>query len=276
MDLWQALILGIVQGLTEFLPVSSTAHLILVPALFGWELSASDPAVFVFNILVQWGTLLAVLGYFRADLWRMAQAGVHGVLTRQPLATPDSRLAWWVVLATVPAVVFGLLLRDWVQILQEDPYIVAGVLIGASALLWGIERLPQHGRTLAELTWRDALLIGMAQALALIPGVSRSGATICGALLCGLARPAALRFSFLASIPALTAAGVLALANLLDIPNFMDYVPGVMLGALAAGGVGLGCIHWLLGYLSQHRLDVFVWYRLAAGATLLIVLVARG
>lgn len=277
MTLFQSLILGLVQGLTEFLPVSSTAHLILTPYIFGWTLTpAFEQAKFAFDVLVQWGTLLAVIVYFWYDLWRILRAVLAGLRARQPLGTPDARLGWWMVVATLPAVAAGLLFKDWIEQLHAQPYVVIGILIVFSALIFAAERLGRRNRGLASVTWLDALIIGAAQAVALVPGVSRSGATITGGLLVGLDRPAAARFSFLASIPALVGAGVLALKDLAAVPDAGAVVPPLLLGTLVAAVVGFACIHWLLGYLAKASMDLFVWYRLLAGAAFLAVLFFRG
>ncbi|MBP7694490.1 MAG: undecaprenyl-diphosphatase UppP [Anaerolineales bacterium] len=276
MDLLQSLLLGLVQGLTEFLPVSSTAHLILTPYIFGWTLTLEfAQALFAFDILLQWGTLLAVIVYFWRDLWAIARAVVTGLLAGRLFASAEARLGWLIVVATLPAVAAALVFKDLIEQVHGQPYVVIGVLIVFSALIYAAERIGRRNRTLETLTWRDALLIGAAQAVALLPGVSRSGATITGGLAIGLERPAAARFSFLASIPALTGAGVLALRDLADLPNLSSVVPPLLLGTLAAAVVGFACIHWLLGYLAKKSMDVFVWYRLIAGAVFLAVLVWR-
>ncbi len=276
MDLLQSLLLGLVQGLTEFLPVSSTAHLILTPYIFGWTLTPEfAQALFAFDILLQWGTLLAVIVYFWRDLWAIVRAVVTGLLAGRPFASAEARLGWLIVVATLPAVAAALVFKDLIEQVHGQPYVVIGVLIVFSALIYAAERIGRRNRTLETLTWRDALLIGAAQAVALLPGVSRSGATITGGLAIGLERPAAARFSFLASIPALTGAGVLALRDLADLPNLSAVVPPLLLGTLAAAVVGFACIHWLLGYLAKKSMDVFVWYRLIAGAVFLAVLVWR-
>ncbi len=276
MDLLQSLLLGLVQGLTEFLPVSSTAHLILTPYIFGWTLTPEfAQALFAFDILLQWGTLLAVIVYFWRDLWAIARAVVTGLLAGRLFASAEARLGWLIVVATLPAVAAALVFKDLIEQVHGQPYVVIGVLIVFSALIYAAERIGRRNRTLETLTWRDALLIGAAQAVALLPGVSRSGATITGGLAIGLERPAAARFSFLASIPALTGAGVLALRDLADLPNLSAVVPPLLLGTLAAAVVGFACIHWLLGYLAKKSMDVFVWYRLIAGAVFLAVLVWR-
>jgi undecaprenyl-diphosphatase len=266
----QSLVLGVVQGLTEFLPVSSTAHLILVPRLLGWRL---DPRFqFPFDVLVQWGTLLAVIVYFWRDLWAIARAVVDGLVKGRPFDTLEARLGWLTVVATLPAVLVGLLFKDFFTALHDQPVAVAVILIVFSAMIYAVERIGRRSRSLDTLTWRDALFIGGAQAVALIPGVSRSGATICGALLTGLERTAAARFSFIVSIPALLGAGVLALADLVEQPDFVSILPPLLLGALAAALVGFACIHWLLGFIARRSMDVFVWYRLALGAVMLAVL----
>lgn len=276
MDLLQSLLLGLVQGLTEFLPVSSTAHLILTPYIFGWTLTPEfAQALFAFDILLQWGTLLAVIVYFWRDLWAIVRAVVTGLLAGRLFASAEARLGWLIVVATLPAVAAALVFKDLIEQVHGQPYVVIGVLIVFSALIYAAERIGRRNRTLETLTWRDALLIGAAQAVALLPGVSRSGATITGGLAIGLERPAAARFSFLASIPALTGAGVLALRDLADLPNLSAVVPPLLLGTLAAAVVGFACIHWLLGYLAKKSMDVFVWYRLIAGAVFLAVLVWR-
>jgi undecaprenyl-diphosphatase len=273
MTLFQSLLLGIVQGLTEFIPVSSTAHLILVPWLLNWKLD--ETAVFVFDVLLQWGTLAAVIVYFWKDLLNIARAVVVGLVQRKPFESFEARLGWLIVVATIPAVVIGLLLKDFVEGLHRNPVIVALILLVAAGLLIVSEWLGKRTRGLDQLTWVDALVVGGSQALALLPGVSRSAATICGGLVRNLERPAAARFSFLMSIPVLFGAGLVALKDLFDIPNFTTYLPPLALGFVAAAIVGFASIHWLLGYLAKRPMHVFAWYRIAAGVIFLAVALLR-
>lgn len=273
MNIFQSILLGIVQGLTEFIPVSSTAHLILVPWLFNWHIDAN--ASFVFDVLLQWGTLVAVFAYFWRDLWQIAGAVPRDLLKRQPFASAEARLGWLIVVATVPAIGIALPFKDFFEGLHQQPLAVILILMGAAALLFGSEWLGKRNRPLTALTWRDALIIGCSQALALLPGVSRSAATICGGLACNLERPAAARFSFLMSIPALLGAGLIAILKLIELPNFTSYLPSLAFGFVAAAGVGYLSIHWLLGYLSKRSMQVFGWYRLAVGAVCLIIFFIR-
>ncbi len=270
MEFWEALILGIIQGITEFLPISSTAHLILVPYLFGMKLNPET--VFVFDILLQFGTVASVVVYFRKDVYMIVRSVIEGLIARQPLATAEARLGWQIALGTVPAVVLGLALRDAVEFLHGEPMIVAVILMAAAGLIFAAERIGRRTRGIHEVTWTDALVIGCFQALALLPGVSRSGATLCGALIRGFERPVAARFSFLLMMPALLGASVVATRDLLEIPNFVQYLPVLGVGTLVSFGVGLACIHWLLRYLARASLDIFGWYRLAFGAVCLTVL----
>ncbi|MBM4422659.1 MAG: undecaprenyl-diphosphatase UppP [Chloroflexi bacterium] len=273
MTFLQALLLGITQGLTEFLPISSTAHLILIPWLLEWAL---DPnAIFVFDVLVQLGTLAAVILYFAKDLWRVALAMLDGLRARAPFESGDARLGWLVIVATVPAAIVGLLLKTYFEALHQQPALVATILLGA-AVLFVVEHFSKHRRPLHSLTWRDAIIIGCSQALALLPGVSRSAATISGGLLLGLERPAAARFSFLMSIPIMLAAGAVAVKDLFEIPNFAAYLPPFALAFVAAAVVGLLSIHWLLSYLAKRSMDIFAWYRLAFGLLCIAVALLRG
>ncbi len=253
-----------VQGVTEFLPVSSTAHLILVPWLAGWSF---DPKVaFVFDVLLQLGTALAVVAYFWRDLAEIARETISGLVERRPLASEKARLGWLIVLATIPAVVVGLAFKPYFESLHRSPLAVVGILTAAAALIFAVERVGRRNRELSSITWRDALLIGTSQSVALFPGVSRSSATICGGMLCHLGRPSAARFSFLMSVPILVAASVLAVKDLLEIPGFTAYLPPLALGFAASAVVGFASIHWLLSYLARHPMNVFGWYRLAFGA----------
>ncbi len=273
MTILQALVLGIVQGLTEFIPISSSAHLVLVRWLLGW---ARGPEAFAFDVLVQVGTLAAVIAYFWRDLLSMAGHVLGGLRRGQPLGTPEARLGWWVVVATVPAVALGLLFKDFFEGSFADAASTAVQLIFNGVLLFAAERLTRRGqRTLETLNAVDAAVIGLAQAAAILPGISRSGATISGALWRGLARPAAARFSFLLSIPVMLGAGVVAASDLFDIPNFGAYVLPIAVGFAAAAVVGYFCIRWLLGYLSKHSMDAFAAYCVVAGAVCLVVALLR-
>ncbi|MCK6482092.1 MAG: undecaprenyl-diphosphatase UppP [Planctomycetes bacterium] len=273
MTLLQALVLGIVQGVTEFLPVSSTAHLILVQEALGWEFGADD--AFVFNVLVQLGTLLAVVVYFARDLAGILAAALAGLRDRRPLATAESRLGWWVALGTVPAVAAGLAFKGFFKDLQGDPEVVAWVLLGSTAILYVAEARARRTREVATLRAGEALWIGCWQALALFPGVSRSGASISGGLLAGLDRPAAARFSFLLSIPVMLGAGALAVKDLLGTAGALERVPALAAGFLAAAVVGFLAIHWLLRFLGSHRLTAFGPYRVVAAAAMLALLYSR-
>lgn len=273
MTILQAVVLGVVQGLTEFLPVSSTAHLILLPHLLGWQLQAD--AVFAFDVLLQLGTLAAVLIYFHHDLIEIAAAMLQGLLKRAPWQNTTARLGWLLIAGTIPAVVLGLALKPYFEALHEQPKVVAGVLGGTAVLIFGAERWGRRERPLATLTALDALLIGAFQASALVPGVSRSAATICGALLRGLQRPDAARFSFLLSVPVLAGAGVLAAADLASTPNVAALLLPLLIGTFTSMLVGLASIYWLLSYLQRRSLLVFGWYRIAAGLLALAVLLLR-
>ncbi|MBL8046427.1 MAG: undecaprenyl-diphosphatase UppP [Anaerolineales bacterium] len=258
MSVFQAILLGLLQGLTEFLPVSSTAHLILVPWLLGWQFD--EKAKFVFDVLVQNGTLVAVIIYFWKDLWYIARAVWEGLLKRQPLGTVDARLGWFIVLATIPAVVAGLLFKDFFESVFASPLIVAALLLVTAALLVFSERYGQRTRPLTQITWLDALIIGLMQALAILPGVSRSGSTMAGGMARHLERPAAARFSFLMSIPVMLGAGIIALKDLLEIPNFTEYLLPVGVGFTVAGIVGYASIAWLLSFVRQRSFYGFAIY----------------
>jgi undecaprenyl-diphosphatase len=273
MTVIQAIVLGIVQGLTEFIPVSSSGHLVLVPWLLGWDIP--HDVAFVFDVLVQLGTLVAVFAYFRGDLWAIARGVVLGLAARRPLGTPEARLGWLVAAATVPAVVLGFALKGYFEGTFSNAWTTAAQLLLTAALLVASERLGKRLRGLETVNGMDALVVGLMQALALLPGVSRSGATIAGGLGRGLDRPAAARFSFLMSVPVMLGAGVIAANDLAAIPNAGEYVAPILAGFAVAAVVGYAAIAWLLRYLSNGSLYGFAAYCAAVSVFCLIVAAFR-
>lgn len=273
MSVWQALVLGLLQGATEFIPISSSGHLTLVPWLLRWQF---DPTLKnAFDVMAHWGTLVAVFVVLGPDLWRMirggfwtlgglTRGGVSGVVARA-VQNPDARLAWLVVIGSVPAAVLGLLLEDWFEMLFGTPRLVSLLLVVNAGILAFAEWRGQMGREVAELDWLDALLIGFGQALAIAPGISRSGATIASGLLRGVRRAAAARFSFLLSTPVILGAGVWQLKDLLAIEGWTAYLLPMVVGFVAAALAGYLCIRFLLGYLRQGKLYPFALYCLLAG-----------
>jgi undecaprenyl-diphosphatase len=264
----QAIVEGVVQGLTEFLPISSTAHLRIVPALFGWE----DPGA-AFTAVVQLGTMAAVLLYFRGDLWNIARAWLAGLRDPEQRRTLDSRLGWYIILGTVPIAVLGLAFKDPIENEFRNLYLIGAALIVFGLLMAAIDRTAKRERDIGRLDARDGAFIGCAQALALVPGVSRSGATISAGLWRGLDRPAAARYSFLLSVPAVVLSGLFELRHV----GGEGGAPAgaTVLATLLAFIVGYASIAWLLRYLARHTLELFVVYRLVVG-TFVIVLAASG
>ena len=274
MTLVQAIVLGIVQGLTEFLPISSSAHLVLVPWLLGWSFDAES--AFVFNVLVQLGTLVSVVLYFRVDLLVMAKAIWKGVRIRQPLVDPASRLGWMILLASIPAALAGLLLKDWVEQAFASPLAVCVFLLINAAIMFGAERLARLERSLQQVTAQDALAIGAAQALALFPGISRSGSTISAGIVRGLLRPEAARFSFLMSIPVMLGAGMIATLDLIRSPSSIQQIGPILVGFASAAIVGYLAIRWLLGFLARRSLTPFAVYCTAIGLAGIALFLVRG
>jgi undecaprenyl-diphosphatase len=267
-DAFQAIVLGIVQGLTEFLPVSSTAHLRIVPAFCGWK----DPGS-AFTAVVQLGTMAAVLIYFRDDLWRIARTWFLSL--RQPELRPelDARMGWYIGLGTVPIAIFGFLFRDQIESGGRDLYLIGSMLIAAGLVLLYAERVARRTRDLTQITRRDATIIGFAQAAALVPGVSRSGATITAGLFQGFDRESAARYSFLLSVPAVVLSGLFE-ARKIGEAGGAGFVPTVI-ATLLAFVVGYASIAWLLRWLVSHSTAAFVAYRVALG-TLVLALTAAG
>jgi undecaprenyl-diphosphatase len=253
MSIFQSLLLGIIQGLTEFIPVSSTAHLLLGQRLLG--LSASE-AVFAFLVLVQMGTLLSLVVYFRKDLWALVRA-----FPARPFSTPLNRQGWFILIATFPALLAGLLLKPLVQALFRTPLIEAAIRLATAAFLMALaERLGRRTRRLDSMTGLDALVVGLLQVLAVFPGASRSGTTISGGLLRGFDRPAAARFAFLMSVPVMLAAGAYEALEVVRMPGLSAFLPVLLAGFLAAAVFGWLAIRWLLRYLGRHSLTAFAVY----------------
>jgi undecaprenyl-diphosphatase len=262
-----------VQGLTEFLPVSSSGHLVIVPYILNWNLPPHD--TFVFDVLVQVATLLAVFAYFWNDLRSVIIAWLKGLRDRQPFSDPYSRLGWFILLATIPAGGIGLFIKDAVESAFDNPGMAAVFLLCTAILLLIAEKVGVRNRSLQSLTWIDALWVGFFQALAIFPGVSRSGATITGGMTRNLNRESAARFSFLMSIPVMLAAGGLAVFDLLEIPDLGRVIINFIPGFVASAVVGYIAIRWLIGYLTRHTLYVFSLYCVILGLSVLALQMFR-
>jgi len=261
-DLWRVVVLGIVEGITEFLPISSTAHLRVLPALVGWD----DPGA-SFTAVTQLGTLVAVLAYFRAELVSLARASLKALRDRD-FSSPDVRLAAGIVVGTFPIGVCGILFRKAIKSELRSLYVIAGALVVLAALLFLAERIAKHARGWESLGFRDAVLIGCAQALALVPGASRSGTTLTAGLFLGLRRDVAARFSFLPSIPAVAAAGLFELKDVVKDGLGGGLLVPTLVATVVAGVSGYATIAFLIRFLGNNSTLVFVVYRVALGAAL--------
>jgi len=271
MSLLEAIVLGIVQGLTEFLPISSTGHLRIVPSFLGWE----DPGA-AFTAVVQLGTMAAVLLYFREDLIRIARAWLDSVRDRGRRRDLDARLGWYIVLGTIPIGVFGVLFKDQIENGARDLYLIGTALIVFGLIMYVADHMATRRRQIEQVETKDGFWVGMAQALALIPGVSRSGATITAGLFLGLDRAAAARFSFLLSVPAVVLSGLFELASIIHDDEGQHVGAGSLVVATSlAFVVGYASIAFLLRYLTTHTLSVFVAYRVVLGA-IVLALVGSG
>jgi undecaprenyl-diphosphatase len=270
-DLLQSIVLGIVQGLTEFLPISSSAHQRIVPAFLGWE----DPGA-AFTAITQLGTEAAVLIFFRDELWSIATKWLRALRDPSLRSHPDVRMGWYLIVATIPIGILGYVFQDQIENGGRNLWLIGSTLIVFGLILGYADRVGRHERELERLSTRDGVLIGLAQSLALIPGVSRSGATMSAGLLLGLQRPAAARFSFLLAVPAVVASGLFELKGVISGEKGGDEPIGyVIVATVIAFIVGYVAIAWLLRYLAHHSVRLFVIYRVLLGSAVL-VLVAAG
>ena len=265
MDPIQAIILALVQGLTEFLPVSSSGHLILVPRFLGWP----DQGL-AFDVAVHMGTLAAVIAYFRRDLGALIRGWLRSVGGRP--ATDESRLAWSIIVAAIPVAIAGLLAKDYIEgHLRDSPYAIAGALAFFGLLLWLADRWGRRTLEVTEVTWKRALTIGLAQALSLIPGTSRSGVTMTAGLALGLTRTAAARFSFLLAVPSIGMAGAYEGLQVVRSQEAVDW-HSMGLGALVAAVGGFLCIHFFMRLIQRIGMAPFVIYRWILAAVVIYAL----
>ncbi len=270
MTIFDAFLLGIVQGLTEFIPVSSTAHLLIFEKLLG---ISPDARLFAFSVIIQLGTVVAMVAFFWQDILTIAKAFLLGLIHRKPFEDFNARLGWLIILATIPAGLAGLLLKDDVQTNFERPFLQAGIrLLLTACLLAVIEYFNRRTRPLTSITWLDALVIGLFQVLAVFPGASRSGTTISGGMFRGFDRPSAARFSFLMSAPILIAAATYQTIAVINMPNDnVDFFPILFIGLIVSGVVGWLAIKWLINYLGGHSLYIFAIYCAVIGTVLLFL-----
>lgn len=265
-DLLKAVVLGLIQGLTEFLPISSSAHLRIYPELFGW----GDPGA-AFTAVIQIGTELAVLIYFRHDIWRIASTWLRSLVRAEYRGHRDARMGWFIIVGSLPIVVLGVLLKDVIEKDFRSLWIIATTLVVFGIVLGVADRIGRTDKQITEITLRDAVLMGLAQACALVPGVSRSGATLSMGRVLGYDREAATRYAFLLAIPAVVGAG---LFELKEIPNgHNDYGWGPTITATVVSFVvGYAAIAWLLRYVSTKSYTPFVLYRVALGVAVFVFL----
>ncbi len=268
MTWWQVVVLAVVQGLTEFLPVSSSGHLAIVSRVF----FASDAGA-SFTAVTQLGTEAAVLVYFARDIVRIVAAWFKGLLAAENRGI-DYRMGWYVIIGTLPICVLGLFFKDEIRSGVRNLWVIATALVLFSIVIALAERLGRQSRGADELTWRDAIVVGIAQTLALVPGVSRSGSTISAGLFMGLERELAARFGFLLAIPAVFASGLFSLPDAFHpvLEGMSATGPQLLVATAIAFVVGLAAVAWFLRFLLHHSMYWFVGYRVAAGAAVLILL----
>ena len=266
MEWLQAVFLGVLQGLTEFLPISSSAHLRIFPELFGWE----DPGA-TFTAVVQIGTELAVLIYFRRDIWAISTTWLRSLVDPAYRGHHDALMGWYVILGSLPIVLLGVIFKDLIEGELRSLWIVGSTLVALGVVLGVAERVGRKTRPITTLGWREALVLGLAQAAALVPGVSRSGATISMGLFLGFEREAATRFAFLLAIPAVVGAGAFELKDALGEDSV--YSPGeTLVATVVSFVVGYATIAWLLRYVSTRSYAPFVAYRILLGTVVLVML----
>ena len=271
MEWWQAIILGVVEGITEFLPVSSTGHLTIVQKLFGMQLD--DPSLVAFTVIIQIGAIAAAIAYFWKDIWRVLTAWWAGLWRASERKKFDYKYGWAIIIGSLPIAVIGLLFHDEIETVLRSLWFVAFGLIGWSVVLWLADRAGRKARRQEEqTTWKDTLIIGLTQCVSLIPGVSRSGATISAGLFRGFDRVAATKLSFFLGIPALVAAGVLQ-----TVTQYQHISDGVgwgntMLASVVSLAVGYVSIAWLLKFVSDNNFSSFIWYRVGLGLVIVTLL----
>jgi len=274
METYQAIILGLIQGLTEFLPISSSGHLIIVPWLFNWHVLLENPDLNkTFDVALHLGTFVSLIVYFWRDIGRLLSAWARSI-ARRSIDTDEGKVAWLIIISTIPAAIVGVLFEEVIVDVLGKPVLIAVLMIAFGLVMWAADHYARHDRQMEQLTWLDALIIGVAQALALSPGVSRSGVTMVAGLFLRLKREEAARFSFLMSIPAV---GGAALYKGLEVAR--DGLPAGTSTPFAAGMIsaalsGLAAIWLLLAYLRRHDFTIFVVYRLAVGVGMLILIAA--
>jgi undecaprenyl-diphosphatase len=259
MDIFHALLLGIIEGLTEFIPVSSTAQLLIGQTAL--RIPPSE-AMTAFLVIVQLGPLLALIVYFWKDLWALIKA-----FFARPFSSEQNKMAWYIIIASIPALLIGLVFSNKVEALFKTPLVEAAIRMFTAAILMTLaEIFGKRARKMESIGWLDALVVGLFQVLAVFPGASRSGSTISGGMLRNFDRPAAARFAFLMSVPVMLAAGGYETLKVLKMPGLGSLLPGFGIGFIAAAIVGWLAIKWLLGYLGKHSLYVFVVYCAVVGA----------
>jgi len=269
-DLLQSIFLGFLQGLTEFLPISSSGHILVVPAILGWD----DPGA-AFTAVIQLGTEAAVLIYFRRDLWQIGTTWIASLRRPELRGELNARMGWYLIAATIPIAILGFAFQNQIEDAARNLWLVGSMLIVFGVVLGVADNVGSRQRSVGELSFRDGVLIGLAQSIALIPGVSRSGATISAGLFLGLERAAAARFSFLLAIPAVVLSGFFQLYKILSGEEAVgEPLVNVAIATLVAFVTGYAVIAWFLRYLSNNSFALFVGYRLILGTGVLILTAA--
>ncbi|MBH1980261.1 undecaprenyl-diphosphate phosphatase [Candidatus Saccharibacteria bacterium] len=269
MEWWHAILFGVIEGVTEFLPVSSTGHLTIAEKLLGYRID--DPDITAFTAIIQVGAVLATVLYLRRDIWRVGVAWFRG-LADEKQRKRDYKFGWAVLIGSIPIGIIGLLFKDEIEGVLRSLWFVAGALILWSVVMWFADRHAKQDRGERDTTWHDTLIIGITQCLALIPGISRSGATMSAGLLRGFDRVTVTRLSFFLSIPALLAAAILQTATEFDqINNGVGWGP-TLLATTVSFGVAYVAVAWLLKFIARHDYSIFIWYRVAIGLVLIVLL----
>ena len=264
MEWWQAIILGIVEGITEFLPVSSTGHLTIVQKLFGMQLD--DPSLVAFTVIIQIGAIIAAIIYFWQDIWRVLTAWWKGLWQTSERKKFDYKYGWAIIIGSVPIAVVGLLFHDKIETVLRSLWFVAFGLIGWSVVMWLADRAGQKAsRQENQTTWKDTLIIGTTQCLSLIPGLSRSGATISAGLFRGFDRVTATKLSFFLGIPALVVAGVMQIVTQYQYVSDGVGWGNTLLAGIVSLAIGYISIAWLLKFVSSNNFSAFIWYRVGLG-----------